>query len=496
VNSLFLTVALLIADPGTFVLGSEAASVLEPWTDQLRGLQVEDVRIDKDHVIVDLAGDCVVRITHGPSCEAAITLGGGHACVSGDACPARSTLERSLALPGPIKLPWRRVEGSSSASRVRDARMLAQRRLDARDATGARGHLVPVARDASIRPRDRLSVLATLGAIGAGRSAWQILEEPVWAMEDRDVITVLRTVLLAGPALAAPMADALLVSKNACEATGVASGLLAGRRFAEAAELGERIRTLDPKCFEAYRAEMTALAAVRDHERLGRVFEVARSRFAGDARLTPLREMAWYAADDVGSIVAALEARVAQGERDPGLFKQLLALVVREHLRAEKMKSWLARAEADPQDRVAAFFAGVLLHYEREFVRSNQLLERAAAELNSEPRLHIYLAMNAFNLGDRARAESEIEEAARLETQDPDVFYCQGEIYRDTDPSRAREALATYWFQTELNSDPRSSKQERVRGMMAALDRCIADGTKAPCPGPWEHTFASAKSTP
>jgi hypothetical protein len=497
VNTLLLVLALLTADPGPpTVLGTDAATVMERWIDGLAGLKVAEVRIDRDHVLVDLSSGCTLRLTQAPphGCPSPFDLKGAHGCLVGERCPSAAKLGRALGRAGPLVLPWRTVTSgaSASATRVREARVLAQRRLDARDVAGAQAQLLPIARDPAIRPRDRLSIVATLGAMGAGGPAWEVLGQEAWSSEDPAITGLARLLLLVGPRLGAATAHALLASENACGAVGLASGLLAGRRFRPAAELAETIRNLDSSCFEAYRTEMTALAAVRDHRALAQVFDGAQARFGDDRRLAPLRQMAWYAADDVQAIVGALEARVEAGERSPGLFKQLLSLVVRERLRAEKMRTWLARAEADPTDRVAAFFAGVLLHYEREFERSNVLLDRAAVELSTEPRLYIYRAMNAFNLGDRALAESAIGEAARLETQDPDVFYCQGEIFRDTDRPRAREALATYWFQTELNSDPRSSKQARVRGMMAALDRCIAQDTASPCPGPWEHTFASA----
>ena len=97
--------------------------------------------------------------------------------------------------------------------------------------------------------------------------------------------------------------------------------------------------------------------------------------------------------------------------------------------------------------------------------------------------------MNAFNLGDRALAESEITRAENLEAQDPDVHYCQGEIFRDVDRNRAMEALRTYWHQTALTSDPESGKQRRVKAMIGALQRCIAEGVSGLCPGPWEHRF-------
>ncbi|MEC9072927.1 MAG: hypothetical protein VX938_11125, partial [Myxococcota bacterium] len=197
---------------------------------------------------------------------------------------------------------------------------------------------------------------------------------------------------------------------------------------------------------------------------------------------------------DVAVVVERMEARVAAGDRDPGLFKDLLALYVREELRSEKMRRWVDRSEAEPNDAVASFFAGVLLHYEKEYKRSQGLLEVAGRELDREPRLYIYRAMNAFNLGDRALAESAITRAANLETQDPDVHYCQGEIFRDVDRNRAMEALKTYWHQTALSSDPESGKQRRVKAMMVALERCMGEGGSDPCPGPWEHRFGGGVS--
>ena len=101
--------------------------------------------------------------------------------------------------------------------------------------------------------------------------------------------------------------------------------------------------------------------------------------------------------------------------------------------------------------------------------------------------------MNHFNLGDRVASEAAIRRAEALEVQDPDVFYCQGEIFRDTDRPRALRALRVYWHQTRSNTDANSSKQRRVWGLIEALERCIADGTIGVCDGPWEHTFASVK---
>ena len=134
-----------------------------------------------------------------------------------------------------------------------------------------------------------------------------------------------------------------------------------------------------------------------------------------------------------------------------------------------------------------------MAHYAKDFQASNALLMRASKRFANEPRLYIYLAMNYFNLGDQEATAKAIGRAEALEVQDPDVFYCQGEIFRDTDRARALRALRVYWHQTRWNTDANSSKQRRVWGLIEALERCIADKTQGACEGPWEHTFAAGK---
>ena len=67
--------------------------------------------------------------------------------------------------------------------------------------------------------------------------------------------------------------------------------------------------------------------------------------------------------------------------------------------------------------------------------------------------------MNHFNLGDRAKAESFIGQAEALAAPDPDVYYCIGEIYRDTDRARALEALEAH--PEDASSEPRRAIQRR-----------------------------------
>jgi Flp pilus assembly protein TadD len=174
------------------------------------------------------------------------------------------------------------------------------------------------------------------------------------------------------------------------------------------------------------------------------------------------------------------------------LFSVLFSHYVKHGVMKDRVARYMARAKADENDDVGALVAGVLLHYEKQFARSNVLVERAAPTFPEEPRVYIYQAMNHFNLGDREKAEAFIAQAEALAAPDPDVYYCVGEIYRDSDRAKALEALEVYWHMTAVSGGDISEKQARVRGMMRAIATCQRDNTPAPCPGPFEHSFGSA----
>lgn len=485
------------------VLGVEASGAVSRWAKDLRGLEVASIVIDKAVVTIDLGDACVLRLQHPEeaSCPGAIRMGDAVVCWQGESCPQPSRRAASLDAAGPIRLPWRQTEGDGMAEdgggdaarrSLIEARRTAQERLDVRDRDGARAILEALTRRSDLRPDDLLSILPALGSLGAGARAWEVLQQDNWSSVEPSIFALARLSLLQGPALASLSATHLLTSDNACDATSIGSAFLMTRHLYEAGGLMRVVRRLDPLCWGAYGVEAEAWAGVRDAAALGQLLEAAKERFPDEPQLAVLEEMTWLARGEVGSVVERLEARISAGDRDPGLFKDLLALYVREELRGEKMRRWVTRAETHPDDVVASFFAGVLLHYEKKHRRSQELLEVAGRELDEEPRLHIYRAMNAFNLGDRAQAEREITRAAELEAQDPDVHYCQGEIFRDQDPKRALEALRTYWHQTALSSDPESGKQRRVKAMIRSLEKCIDEGSPGPCDGPWEHRFGAA----
>ena len=60
---------------------------------------------------------------------------------------------------------------------------------------------------------------------------------------------------------------------------------------------------------------------------------------------------------------------------------------------------------------------GVLLHYGNDFEESTRWLQPLMGRLEGEPRLFVYIAMNAFNLGDKPTARRLLDEGAQLDVR-------------------------------------------------------------------------------
>jgi hypothetical protein len=150
------------------------------------------------------------------------------------------------------------------------------------------------------------------------------------------------------------------------------------------------------------------------------------------------------------------------------------------------IESWKAWYVDHPDDVVAPFMVGVLLHYGNEFVESNRWLVPLKDRLHDEPRIFVYRAMNAFNLGDRKTARELLDAAALLPVVDPDVYYCRAEITRDTERQLAIEDLGRYLALTDGTPHASIEKQARVKDMYDELLVCHEENHEH-CSGPWEH---------
>ena len=492
------TMAVAAPPPGG-ILGMEAAAPIKAWANKLAGVKVVSISIQPTTVVIQADGGCELRLHHPAQtpCQDGSSVGDASVCWN-PGCPETAVRNKALRAAGSLSLPWRTPGGAPPAARgslragLIEARKAAHEALERNDLRAARKALKPYLKRDDIRPVEYLSLLPIAQRTGLGAEAWKVVDRGSLKGLGPALDSVLRVTLLMGPSMGVALADQLMTAETACTLASLGSACLTVRAYDAAMELGRSIRTRDPACFEAYGLEVEAATMLRDLRRQAEVAQLAMARFAGDARLTTIEEPYLEDHGQGAVVLARLEARLASGERNPGLLKDLLGYYIEVEGRTDRQARFMARADGDPDDHVAAFFAGVILHYEKDFASSSAYLNRVTGVFPKEPRLFIYLAMNAYNLGDRKKAERFIDKAAKLDLRDPDVPYCVAEIYRDTKRKKAFKALKSYWHQTAFTSDPRSVKQRRVKAMMDALDHCITHKTPAPCPGPWEHTFNSA----
>ncbi len=213
------------------------------------------------------------------------------------------------------------------------------------------------------------------------------------------------------------------------------------------------------------------------------------ARFPDDEYTVGQRAQVMMALDRPEDAATLLE-KAAWKDPESGLISALLGAYNRvqsEEWQQAKLNELVARAERDGSDHIAAFLAGVLLHYDGQWAASTKALEPLSDVFGEQPRLHIYLGMNAFNLGDRDKAMAHIQTAHGLEAPDPDVYYCRAEIQRWSDPAAALADLNRYLAQTEGSPTSSAGKRHRVETMATMLEACIASKAPVPCVGPWEH---------
>jgi tetratricopeptide (TPR) repeat protein len=247
------------------------------------------------------------------------------------------------------------------------------------------------------------------------------------------------------------------------------------------------IQEASPTCVEAFGEHIQLLIESGRAAEAGDLTKTALERFSGDSRILSSAAAVHIAAGELAKAIPLLEkaTRLDLKRRNP--LRVLLGAVVRDPtLRAEQAKALAERLKTTPDDVVTKFLLGVIHHYENDFDASNALLAPLEAELDHSDRLHIYRAMNDFNLGKAADALARLKRAATRPDPDPDIYYCLAEIQRDTDRKAARADLTRYAAISKNNPLSNPGKEERVQRMLTLLDACLADG-RVTCEGEWEH---------
>jgi thioredoxin-like negative regulator of GroEL len=393
--------------------------------------------------------------------------------------------------------PWTEVsEAKAPAGGVDEVTLGARREIDdalrawhVGDQASARSRLDALRTDARRLGRARAELAEAYWRIGdadAGRAQAALARDE--AREAQDAAGTVRADILAGNDLTAGSVREVLETLEAlCAAGPVAEAYDAVGARAEGLELLEAAAAAEG-CDAAV---ITLTDWLIDASRFEDALRVSEPLMQRDDT-TDVRARRARALMALGKPREAAEMLepVAWASTDSGLISSLLGAYNRvpdPAWQKAKREALLARAEADPGDHVARFLAGVLLHYEGQFERSDTMLKPLLPVFGRQPRLFIYLGMNAFNLGRRDEALALIEQAMALEAPDPDVFYCRAEIYRWSDPALALADLDRYLAEERGSATNNERKTERVVRMRALLAECVAQGAPIPCVGPWEH---------
>lgn len=215
--------------------------------------------------------------------------------------------------------------------------------------------------------------------------------------------------------------------------------------------------------------------------------------------LTALRGVERMARDGDADGILAITIPLAQRNRHPLVIG---ALVVGAAQLAggpggkEAVERLLAAAEANPEDAVGRFLAGVAVHYRghtqgatraeksADYLRAITLLEPLRTTFASSPRLWIYLAVSYVRTGRQADAEDAIERAAKADGgHDADVWYCRAEVWHRKDPARALGDIDRYIEQMRRNAAQGAwsapEKERRVAEMRAWMAD-VAAGRRPP----------------
>ena len=272
----------------------------------------------------------------------------------------------------------------------------------------------------------------------------------------------------------------------ACRLTQAAVPLRRLGRPEQAEALLRAIATQHPACLAAVTGLALSLIGGRRGDEALAVTAPALEAHPDDPEVLMVHSSALRLVRRLTDAIDIVERLVRSPDRRPGNLGMLLAMYLREGELGARTERWKEVAAREPDDLVAPFMIGVLLHYGNHFRASNAWLVPLHDRLAGEPRLYVYRAMNEFNLGRGGEARRMLDHAAGLPVVDPDVYYCRAEITRDTERDLAVADLERYLSLTDGTPHASDAKQARVHEMLDELRQCVSDGTPH-CGGPWEH---------
>jgi tetratricopeptide (TPR) repeat protein len=516
-TSLALALALAASTP-VLAQASEASWVLPPGSEAevrkafdgqtLQGWRYDGAEIRSDHVVLSFRkgdGKAEARLVHGSTVTG--SGAGQGTVVTGDGAPAlRRAITKRLVKAG-ARLPWQKVVPSPPPAKIEKATEVeGERREDDGEAIVTLGDQIEhlIARGDLDIAKKRLAE-AKIDDIRseAARADWAALHAMVGEVERAKEMARALSGTRAGPVvrvlLEQPVDTASILASREpgerCSLTQAGRILRRLERYDEAKALLSTLSTEEPDCLRA----VLELALIHVHFQDGpatmATLEAGLAKRPGDHQLMMMKVSALRLLGRHAEAVAVMEDIVRSDQRQAGNLGMLLAMYLRGQETERAIETWKAWYADHPDDVVAPFMVGVLLHYGNAFEESNRWLVPLEDRLHDEPRIFVYRAMNAFNLGDRTTARRLLDAAALLPVVDPDVYYCRAEITRDTERELAIEDLGRYLALTEGTPHASVEKQARVRDMYDELLVCHREN-HAKCAGPWEHPRKAWWETP
>ena len=274
--------------------------------------------------------------------------------------------------------------------------------------------------------------------------------------------------------------------KNACQAVMVADAYMTLGRTAEAEALLGVVQENDPACVKGHLSLGQLYLNERRAQEAIRLLTPARSANPEDPSLTLMLAHAYRHIGNLDQAVRLVEEAVHNGKGRDDHVRLLITMYLQQQEERERIDEWRERSQASPDDPIPKMMVGILLHYRDEFAESEAWLKPVEEIFSFNPRYQVYRAMNAYNLGDAQLARDILDRAANFKVIDPDVFYCRGELLRDTERGLAIADFKRYLALTKDSPINLPEKQERVQTQIRLLTECQDAGTEV-CDGPWEH---------
>ena len=483
-----------------------------------RGLALQKAAIDSDHVVLTYGpkaegpSSATITLKH-PSVSKdarhvgpAFAIHGGPEVTDGAIAQLAKRLEKLSSktfwfVPEPAKVkpgPAPEPESADRQGEADDALRLALHAARIDDHALAKKRLAAMEKEPALREACGLDLVEAWYTIGDKERGAKAAAEFLKITSEIKPMDAIRAGILKGqPLTVEDLMELLIRAGHECQVGAIGSSLNAIGKRADGHKLLEQLFDKEG-CMEAALERIAWYVADHDFPNADALSEKLLKKFPDSEEAIGRRAQVLMALKRPLDAVELLEPVVWKNPHS-GLLSALLGAYnrVSDHAwQDSKRKEIVAKAAANAEDYTAGFYAGVLLHYDGQFAASNAQLKPLLKVFGEQPRLFIYLGMNAFNLGDTDKAFALLKQGEDLEAPDPDIYYCRAEVNRFTDPKAAAEDLRRYLAQTRGSPTSNPKKRARVETMARTLAACIEAGGPIPCPGPWEHPYGHPANEP